>query len=60
MRHSPKYHGAYKSIQITIKYFQSIVNLKLKLWGYNVKNVGFHLSDTKKALLPVASWGKRM
>ena len=27
--------------------FQSKVNLKLKFWGYNEKNMGFHLTPKK-------------
>ena len=39
--------------------FLSIVHLKLKFWGYNEKNMGFHLTP-KKVLLPVEPWGMRM
>ena len=37
----------------------SIVNLKLTFWGYNEKNMGFHLIP-KKALLLDAPWGMRI
>ena len=38
--------------------FQSIVNLKLKFWGYNEKSIGFHLTS-KLILLRLSpeGWG---
>ena len=36
--------------------FKSIVNLKLKFWESNEKNMGFHLTS-KFILLPVEPWG---
>ena len=30
-----------------ISYFQSTMNLKLKFWGYDEKNMGFHLTPKK-------------
>ena len=35
------------------------MNLKLKFWDYNEKNMGFHLTP-KKVLLSVEPWGMRM
>ena len=40
--------------------FQSIGNLKLKFWDYNEEKMGFHITHTKKVLLPVKPWGMRM
>ena len=36
-----------------------LVNLKLKFWGYNEKNMGFHLTPNKVLLL-VEPWGMRI
>ena len=41
---------------ITLKKYKSRVNLRLKFWGYNWKNMGFHLTSKNKLLL-VAPWG---
>ena len=36
----------------------SLANLKLKFWGYNEKNLGFHLP--RKSITPDEPWGMRM
>ena len=43
----------------TFSAITSKVNVKLKFWGYNEKNMGFHLTP-KKGLLTVEPWGMRM
>ena len=38
---------------------ESILKLKLKFWGYNEINVGFHLTP-KKVPFPVEPWGENV
>ena len=35
------------TLKIACYNFQSRVNLKMKFWGYNEKNTGFHLTPKK-------------
>ena len=39
--------------------FQSLMNLKMKFWGYTEKNMGLHLTF-RKVLVPVEPWWMRV
>ena len=56
MKIHKKMNIGYQNRYIFCYNFQRIVNLKLIFWGYNKKNMSFHLTPKNKLLL-VAPWG---
>ena len=59
IRKSKLVYRKYRCILCYNCQLESIVNSKLKFWGYSEKNMGFQLTP-KKVLLPVEPWGMRM